>query len=144
MHDAQTPQQALDIAAAATRQAHEAVAVPKWGPMTAGLLSALFVVLIHAVFEDGLGMVLRAILLATTIAVMVALYKLVRWMRDLRRARGVIPRSSQMNQAVALLWLFLPDVLAAPMLGRWVWHDQAARPRAMSWKSRLRTPRWKS
>ncbi|MCP9620810.1 hypothetical protein FOH10_25655 [Nocardia otitidiscaviarum] len=100
----QTPQQALDTAAAATRQAHEAAAVPRWGPVAAGVLTALAMLLIETVIEDNLSLVVRAILVVAGIAIIVANFKVLWWMRDLRRARGVVPREPSPWKDEAVWW----------------------------------------
>lgn len=156
MQDAQTPQQALDIAAAATRHAHAAAAVPRWGPVTAGVLTALTMLLIETVIEDNLSLVVRATLVVAGIAVIGADFKVLWWMRDLRRARGVIPREPSPWKDEAVWWLALvivpclvwvnseyrlwPRLLTSLILGGWIWYV-AARP---SWKSRLRSAPWKN
>ncbi|MFQ6327258.1 hypothetical protein ACLMAL_14115 [Nocardia sp. CWNU-33] len=159
MQDAQTPQQALDIAAAATRQAHEAAAVPSWGPSVAGLLTALTVMLLDTAVEEDLSTVLTAILIIAAIATSFALLKVAFWMRATRRARGIIPRPPSQWKDEAVSWLAIVIVpclalvhsglgvwlrlLASVILGGWVWYSQS-RPQTAPWKTRPRTAPWKN
>lgn len=141
MHDAQNPQQALDIAAAATRQAQEAASAPRWAPVSAGVLTALFLVLMDAALWLNLGVALRSIAGIATVVTGIALYKVVSWMHATRRARGVLPLAPPRWQSNAVWWVFLlapAGMLIDVIVGAWTWYAESGRHTA-SRKMRPRT-----
>ncbi|MFI1912694.1 hypothetical protein [Nocardia sp. NPDC020380] len=158
MREAQTPEQALDIAAAATRDANRAAALPGWAPVAAGVSGGLGAVLLVTVLDDGANNPLTWIEAITGIALVLAYLALVRWMRLTQLARGVLPTPvSQWKQeavpivvllAVPMLGLAVAGldgwrrVLTGAILGGWIWYVQA-RPQIAAWKQRSRTPPWK-
>ncbi|MFI1918134.1 hypothetical protein [Nocardia sp. NPDC020380] len=136
MHDAQNPQQALDIAAAATRQAQEAASLPRWAPISAGVLTGLFLVLMDAVFWLNLGVVLRSIAVIAMIVAGIALYKVTSWIRATRRARGVLPvppprwQNNTMSGLLQVIgpFLFAPaEMLIDAIFGAWIWFTESGR-----------------
>lgn len=159
MHDAQTPQQALDLAAATTRQAHDAAAVPRWRPIVAGLSAGITMMLLLTAMEDGLSILLTSVLVIAGIATGFVCYRVTRWIRETRSARGIVPRQpSEWTREIVTtvvilvvpffavegsrfeLWLRL---LSGVLLSGWVWYD-LARPRTDRWTKRLRTAPWKN
>ncbi|MFJ4654388.1 hypothetical protein ACIP5Y_24225 [Nocardia sp. NPDC088792] len=143
MHDEQTPQQALDIAAAATRRAHEAARVPGWAPASAGVLTALVLVLIDVAIGSDLGLVIRAIAAIAGIAAGIALFKVMSWIRATRRTRGVLPRPASRRQNGAIWWLqqLVPfqwaEILIDVIVGAWIWYTESRFH--TPWKRRPRT-----
>ncbi|MFJ4656943.1 hypothetical protein ACIP5Y_37245 [Nocardia sp. NPDC088792] len=130
MDDAQNPQRALDIAAAATRQAQEAASLPRWAPMLAGVLTGLFLVLMDATLWLNLGVALRSIAGIATIVTGIALYKVVSWMRATRRARGVLPLTPPQWQSNAVWGVFLlapAGMLIDVIVGAWTWYAESGR-----------------
>jgi hypothetical protein len=147
MHDAQTPQESLDIALTATRKAHDAAALPAWAPIAAGVFGGLAGVLIN----DGWGNPPLAWIAG--IASVLVCVVLVWWLSRARRARGVVPRPlaerpvAQWKQGLLLVlpppvfagvagsgldgW---PLLVAGSILGGWIWFA-LARQRAARWKS---------
>ncbi|MEU0501532.1 hypothetical protein [Nocardia sp. NPDC005998] len=158
MQEAQTPQQALDIAAATTRQAHEAAALPSWGPFAAGVFAGLFVTLLGLANALGFDDPIAWTAAIGAIASYAVHYAIARWLRRVRRARGLIPVPlAEWKFIVALLVvLLIPDLgignpsLAAWLqlpcgliMGGWIWFAQA-RPQTAPWKTRRWIAPWKS
>ncbi|MFB8278494.1 hypothetical protein [Nocardia colli] len=156
MQEAPTPQQALDIAAATTRQAHEAAALPTWGPAATGVFAGLFVTLLGVAnvreFDDPIAWTLTVAALAS----MAVSFAIGRRMRRLRRARGLVPRPlAEWKFIVVLLAvLIVPgislgnptltvglQILCGLIMGGWIWYD-GARPQTASWKFRRWIARW--
>ncbi|WP_405492209.1 hypothetical protein [Nocardia sp. NBC_00511] len=150
MQDSQTPQQALDIAAAATRQAHEAAALSRWQPVAAGVSGALAVLLLCTVVEDGVGRPLGWVVLVGGICSGWVYFTLVRRQRGIQRDRGIVPLPmAERTQIIAILvvTLVVPlvgfavsgpavwiRVVSSVVLGGWIWFVQA-RPRILAGKS---------
>ncbi|GAB2451375.1 hypothetical protein GCM10027262_75710 [Nocardia tengchongensis] len=150
MQEAQTPQQALDIAAATTRQAHEAAALPSWGPIAAGVFAGLYVTLVGVAMVFELDDPIAWTAAIGAIASFAVWYAIVRWLRRVRRARGLIPvpLAEWKFMVVLVVALLIPDfgfgnprlgallqLLAGLIMGGWSWFDQA-RPQIASWKTR--------
>ncbi|MFD6162565.1 hypothetical protein ACFWF7_03110 [Nocardia sp. NPDC060256] len=150
MQEAQTPQQALEIAAATTRQAREAAALPSWGPFAAGVFAGLFGTLfgLAVVFEFDDPIAWTA--LAGSIAAYAAHFAVTRWLRRVRQARGLIPApmATWKFMVVLIIVLLIPDsgfgnpsltiwlqVLAGLIMGGWIWFAEA-RPKTALWKIR--------
>lgn len=89
MQDAQTPQQALDTARTATRQAHDAAAPPGWVPIAAGVLFGLTAVLISTAFDDRTS---TPVVWAGVFAFGSVSVALGWWVSRMARARGIVPR----------------------------------------------------
>ncbi|MFI6046956.1 hypothetical protein ACIA8C_35425 [Nocardia sp. NPDC051321] len=155
MQDAQTPQQALDIAAAATRQARAAAALPRWLPPVTGLLAGITIVMLCTAIDDGGDTVLTWIAGILGIASGVVYYKLAQSVRGFRHARGVIPLPlAWWKQEVVMLlaifaipteslsysgWGLWLRILPGVIVAGWIWYEQG-RP----WKSRPRTGSWEN
>ncbi|WP_063065604.1 hypothetical protein [Nocardia violaceofusca] len=151
MYDAQTPQQALDLATATTRQAHEAAALPRWQPVAAAVTGALAVLLLCTAIADGVGGPFGWIVLIGGIGSGCAFAVLLQKQRRTQRARGVVPRPpAEWKQNVALLVVLLVvplagyamsgsdgwiRVAAGVVMGGWIWFTQA-RPRILSRETR--------
>ncbi|MEU7143356.1 hypothetical protein ABZ942_28205 [Nocardia sp. NPDC046473] len=150
MHDAQTPQQALDIAAATTRQAHEAAALPSWGPFAAGAFAGLFVTLFGLAKVFGFDNPVAWAATAGAIASYGVYFAISRWLRRVRFARGLIPAplAEWKFMVVLLLVLLIPDfglenltvaallqLLGGLIMGGWIWFAEA-RPKTALWKIR--------
>lgn len=151
MQDSQTPQQALDIAAAATRQAHEAAALSRWQPVAAGVSGALAVLLLCTVIADGVGRPLGWGMLIGGICSGWVYFKLLQRQRGMQRDRGIVPLPmAEWTQIIAILvvTLVVPlvgfavsgpagwiRVVSSVALGGWIWFVQA-RPRILAGKSR--------
>ncbi len=151
MQDAQTPQQALDIAATTTRQAHEAAAPPRWQPVAAGLSGALADLLLCTLVDDGIGRPFGWIILIGGIVSGSVYFRLAQQQRRTQRDRGIVPLPMvEWKQMVALLAVIMVVPLAgyalsgshgrirvasSVVLGGWIWFMQS-RPRILSWKSR--------
>lgn len=151
----QTPQEALDVAAASTRQAREAAALPTWGPIAAGASGGLAIMLLCTVIEIG---VVSPVGWGAGIAGIVAgvvYFRLLGWLRRVRRERGIIPLplvAWKQDILLVVAILVVPPVglsgsalgvglwlLSAAVLGGWIWYSQA-RPRFTWWKAR----QWRS
>ncbi|WP_405166764.1 hypothetical protein OG203_17675 [Nocardia sp. NBC_01499] len=150
MQEAQTPQQALDVAAAATRRAHEAAALPTWGPFAAGVFAGLFVTLFGLALLLGFDDPIKWTALIGAIASFAVYYAIVRWLRRVRRARGLIPvpLAEWKFLVVLIVVLIIPDFghgnqsltawLQLPcglVMGGWMWFAQA-RPNGALWRMR--------
>lgn len=159
MQDAQTPQQALDIAAATTRQARAATALPRWLPPVAGLVAGSIVVLLNVAIDDGGDTPVTWIAVILGIASVVVYCKLVQRLRGIRNARGVTPRPVAWwkHEAVMVLiivavptgnlaysgWDLFLRILPGAVLGVWMWFE-LGRPWTAPWKSRPRTGSWEN
>ncbi|MVU81227.1 hypothetical protein GPX89_28780 [Nocardia sp. ET3-3] len=155
MQDAQTPQQALDIAAATTRQAHEAAALPRWQPIAAAVSGALAAFLLCTLVADGIGRPFGWIILIAGIGSGCVVFGFARRQRRLQRVRGIVPLPmAEWKQNVALLVVILavplighatsmPDastrLASSVVLGAWIWFMQS-RPRILSRKPRAWKP----
>ncbi|WP_327142756.1 hypothetical protein [Nocardia sp. NBC_01327] len=158
MHEAQTPQQALDIAAATTRQAQEAAALPSGGPFAAGVFAAVFSTMLGLTtvfdFDDPITWAAAAGAVASGLMC----FATVRWLRRVRRARGLVPvpLAQWKFTVILVVVLVVPvfgfgnpsvavglQVVAGVILGGWVWFEQA-RPQGMPWKTRRRIASWRS
>ncbi|MFJ9371639.1 hypothetical protein ACIRRA_45660 [Nocardia sp. NPDC101769] len=151
MQDAETPQQALDIAAATTRHAHEAAALPSWQPVAAAVSGALANLLLCTLVADGIGRPLGWIILIGGIGSGWVYFRLVQRQRRTQRARGIVPLPMgewKQNMALLVVILVVPlvghassgsdgwiRVASSVVLGGWIWFMQA-RPRILSWKTR--------
>ncbi|WP_167474959.1 hypothetical protein [Nocardia arthritidis] len=151
MHDAQTPQEALDIAAATTRQAKDATALPMWGPIAAGFMTALTVFLLSTAIDHSDDPLRASIFGIPGIASGFVYYKLLQWLRRTRRARGIMPLPQPswkfylvLILSIALMpphglessrWDLWLQILSSAIMGGWIWFDQA-RPRLTPWKAR--------
>ncbi|MEV5649257.1 hypothetical protein AB0L57_13480 [Nocardia sp. NPDC052254] len=160
MQDPQTPQQALDIAAAATRQARGAAALLSWGPVAAGVFGGLAASLLCVAADAAMDSPLRWAVVVPGIAGFVSgavFYLLGRWLRHVRRARGIIPLPpAEWKQIVALLAVVLVvvslssgsgsiwlRVLSGSILAGWIWF-QLARPQIGFGTRRPWTRAWKN
>ncbi|WP_194838949.1 hypothetical protein [Nocardia sp. XZ_19_369] len=151
MQEAQTPRQALDIAAATTRQAHEAAALPTWGPVAAGVFAGLFTGLLTTVNRLGIDDPRAWIAAIAGIASGLAYYTIARWLHRTRRARGLIPLPLAQWKQITVLALIVPTVpllgladqrmsgwlplLCGLITGGWIWFE-LARPQTAPWKTR--------
>lgn len=158
MREQQSPEQALDIAAAATRDANRAAAVPGWAPVAAGVSAGLGDVLFVTVLDDGANNPHTWIEAIAGIALVLAYVALVRWMRLTQLARGVLPTPVPQWKlqavpivvlvAVPMLGLAIAGldvwrrILTGVILGGWVWYVMA-RPQIAARMTRLWTPPWK-
>lgn len=86
VNDAQTPRDALDIAAAATRQARRAAAVPGWAPPVGGLLLGGALTLLYTPLLDS------RIGIPAALAVGCVLIALLTWLSRRWKTVGVVPR----------------------------------------------------
>ncbi|WP_157514033.1 hypothetical protein [Nocardia concava] len=155
MTEIQTPQEALDVAAASTRQARDAAALPTWGPIAAGVAGGLAVMLLCTVVEIGVVSPLGWGAGVAGIAAGVVYYRLLGWLKRVRRERGIIPlplAEWKQNVLLIVVIMVVPPVglagsgldvwlrlLSAAIMGVWIWFTQA-RPRFTWWKNR----HWKS
>ncbi|MEV6072348.1 hypothetical protein AB0L82_37900 [Nocardia sp. NPDC052001] len=149
MHDMHTPEQALEIAAAATRQARDAAELPTWGPVAAGLLAGLGVALFGVAeaqidFTSALNLIG---LIGGTLS-LAAFFAVSRWLARVRRERGLVPAPVSMWKVILVVVVLAPMVpmlglafpalygwlcgLAGVIAGGWIWMTQA-RPRTMPW-----------
>ncbi|MCC3312339.1 hypothetical protein [Nocardia africana] len=147
MHDPQTPQQALAIATATTRQAHAAAALPRWHPVAAAVTGALAALLLCTVISDGVGGPVGWIVLLGGIGSGCVYFRLVQQQRGIQRARGVVALPmAEWKEFAALLAVLLVvplvgyavsgsdgwvRVVSSVVMGGWIWFAQA-RPRILS------------
>ncbi|WP_327151319.1 hypothetical protein [Nocardia sp. NBC_01329] len=144
MQDAQTPQQALDIARTTTRHAREAAAPSGWIPFAAGAFGGLTAVLTSTAFGDGASNPAIWVGAIVSGSVFVAL---VWWLSRTARARGIVPRSLTEQPVVQWkqsLLLVLPPLLIGAVaalgvdsgwwrlvtgvvLGGWLWFGLSRR-----------------
>ncbi|MEU6559423.1 hypothetical protein [Nocardia nova] len=96
MNDAQSPVDALDIAAAATGQARRAAAVPHWAPPVGGLLLGGALTLLYTPLLDA------RIGIPAAIALGCVLLALMTWLSRRWKTIGVVPR--QRYQQPAQRW----------------------------------------
>ncbi|WP_433729184.1 hypothetical protein ACQP0C_41010 [Nocardia sp. CA-129566] len=147
MQDAQTPQQALDIAAATTRQAHQAAALPSWVAVATGVFGGLGIAMLTMAGDyDMLGVIgwIAGIASLTVYSV------LVWWLRRARRARGILPvPTKEWKQATVglLVIVVVPmlghansglylgmSLLCGVIMGVWSWYE-VARPWTTPWQN---------
>ncbi|MFF2554569.1 hypothetical protein ACFVUS_26450 [Nocardia sp. NPDC058058] len=147
MHDMHTPEQALEIAAATTRQAHEAAELPTWGPVAAGVLAGLGVALLCAAEADFISGFSWIAWIAGTTSIAAALM-VSRWLGKVRRDRGLVPAPVSEWKLLLVVVVLAPSVpmlglafpawygllcgVAGVIAGGWIWMTQA-RPRTMPW-----------
>ncbi|MFB8003911.1 hypothetical protein [Nocardia sp. NPDC056000] len=150
MQEAQTPQQALDIAVTTTRKAHAAGALPGWQPVAAGVSGALAALLLCTLVADGIGRPLGWLILIGGISLGCAYFGFMQWQRRTQRTHGIVPLPmAEWKQITAILVVSLlvplvgfavsgPDgwvrIASSGVLGGWIWFHQA-RPRILSGKT---------
>jgi hypothetical protein len=152
MQDPQTPQQALDIAATTTRQAHEGAVLPRWQPIAAAVSGTLAALLLCTVISEGIGRPFGWILLIGGIGSGSVFFGLAQLQRRTQRARGIVPLPMvEWKGIVGLLAVILVPqlvgyaisgsnggwvrVASSVVLGGWIWFN-LERPRILSWKTR--------
>ncbi|RJO79166.1 hypothetical protein D5S18_02115 [Nocardia panacis] len=147
MQEAPTPQQALDIATATTRQAHEAAALPRWEPVVTAALGALASFLLCMLVADGIERPFGWMILIGGIGLGWMYFRLAQRQRRTQRARGIVPLPMvEWKQIMGMLVVILVVPLAGHavsgsdggiriassiVLSGWIWFMQA-RPRILS------------
>ncbi|MFE9580974.1 hypothetical protein ACFYO1_31680 [Nocardia sp. NPDC006044] len=129
------------MATAATRRAHAATSLPSWGPVAAGAAGGIAAFLLCTAIDDSGSILVRAILAVAGIAVGAVYFRLLRWLRDVRRARGILPlpiAEWKQNTMVILVVAITPiglgglgiwlQLVPSAIIGVWIWFVQA-RPR---------------
>ncbi|KZM74366.1 hypothetical protein [Nocardia terpenica] len=143
MNDVPTPQDALDIASAATRQARTAPAMPRWVPPVGGLLAGGGVFMVNLALHSGGDR--NPYLLAAGAAAIVGFYVITRLLYRQWLNGGVMPRSAteepvQPWKQWAMYWLpmfficfvgqLMTGWLVIPfglIVGGWMWFQLARR-----------------
>ncbi|QIS21026.1 hypothetical protein [Nocardia terpenica] len=143
MNDVPTPQDALDIASAATEQARTAPAMPRWVPPVGGLLAGGTIVMIKLAPRSDDGV--HPFFLVAALAAITVLYVITNRLSREWLNSGVMPRSAHEEPVerwkqrtmywlplvffcfLAPLmtgWLIIPAGLIA---GGWIWFQLARR-----------------